>query len=142
MASYLWKTISVLWLIWGLVHMLAGVIIVPADTAAGFQAIADAVDPAQLENVYHPAVGGVLDQHGYNLFWIGLVTVICSVMIWRENWTGVWLAALIGGLADVGYFVFVDLPGYAQFMPGTVMTIVSGSAIILSIILWRRRKNA
>ncbi|MEM9014387.1 MAG: hypothetical protein AAGB02_04690 [Pseudomonadota bacterium] len=131
-----------LWLIWGLVHMLAGVIIVPADTAAGFQAIADAVDPAQLENVYHPAVGGVLDQHGYNLFWIGLVTVICSVMIWRENWTGVWLAALIGGLADVGYFVFVDLPGYAQFMPGTVMTIVSGSAIILSIILWRRRKNA
>lgn len=38
----------------------------------------------------------------------------------------------IGGLADLGYLLFVDLPGYVNFFPGTVMTFISGSAIVLS----------
>lgn len=42
------------------------------------------------------------------------------------------LAALVGGLADLGYFLFLDLGGYVEFVPGTVMTIVSATAIIVS----------
>ena len=104
MRKLIWIGIGVLWLIWGLVHMLAGVLIVPADTSGGFQAIADAVEPALLVHDYHPAVGGVLDQHGFNLFWIGGVTVICSILIIRSNWTALWLAALVGGYG--GYWLF------------------------------------
>jgi hypothetical protein len=35
-------------------------------------------------------------------------------------------------MADVGYFLFLDLGGFVHFVPGTVMTIFSGSAIGLT----------
>lgn len=130
------KVASILWVIWGLVHMLAGFIVIPADATGGFQAIADAVPPEDLENTYHPAVGGILDQHAWNLFWGGFVTVVGAVFIWRGNTTAIWVTAMIGGLLDFGYFVFVDLPGYVHFIPGTLMTLVSSSAILISFYVW------
>lgn len=130
------KVASVLWVIWGLVHMLAGVIVIPADATAGFQAIADAVPAEALEADYHEAVGGILNQHGWNLLWGGFVTVVGAVFIWRANTTAIWVTAMIGGLLDFGYFVFVDLPGYVHFVPGTLMTLVSSSAILISFWVW------
>lgn len=130
------KISAVLWVIWGLVHALAGFLVISADTAGGFQAIADAVDPALLHADYHPAVGGILNQHGWNLLWGGVVTLIGAAFIWRGSFTAIWVTAMVGGLLDVGYFLFVDLPGYVHFFPGTVMTIVSSAAILLSFWVW------
>jgi len=42
--------------------------------------------------------------------------------------------AAVGGLTDLGYFLFMDLGGYTHFVPGTVMTLVSGTAIILTLL--------
>ncbi|MEL7128305.1 MAG: hypothetical protein AAGK23_02055 [Pseudomonadota bacterium] len=130
------KVASILWVIWGLVHILAGSIIIPSDASGGFAAIADAVPAEALMADYHEAVGGILNQHGWNLLWGGIVTVIGGVFIWRANTTAIWVTGLIGGLLDLGYLVFVDLPGYVNFVPGTLMTIVSGSAIALSFWVW------
>lgn len=131
------KLASVLWVIWGLVHMLAGVIVMSSDATGGFQGIADAVPPEDLQAAYHEAVGGILNQHGWNLFWGGLVTVIGAVFIWRGNITAIWVTAMVGGLLDLGYLVFVDIPGYVHFIPGTLMTIISASAIIISFWVWK-----
>ncbi len=120
--SILLKIAAVLWIVWGLVHVFAGVMTMrgplTGDISAAVSGIADAVDPATLQMDYPDAAGAVLGQHGFNLFWIGIVSFI--------------LAAITGGLADVGYFLFMDLGGYVNFMPGTVMTIFSGAAIMLS----------
>lgn len=124
---------SVLWVIWGLVHILAGVLTVGQDTPAAVMGIADGVDPALLKDVvYPPAAGAVIKQHGFNLGWIGLTTLVGAIYIWKENATAIFVTALVGGLADVGYFLFIDLGGYNNFVPGTVMTIFSGTAIALS----------
>lgn len=134
--SVLLKISAVLWFIWGAVHMLAGVLtimnVLNGDIGAGFSGIADAMDPATFQLDYPGAVGGILGQHGFNLLWIGLVTLICCFYVWGGNSNAIFLAAITGGLADVGYFLFMDIPGYVNFVPGTVMTIVSASAIILS----------
>jgi len=130
------KIAAVLWVIWGLVHMLAGGMVLSSDASGGFAAIADAVDPATLAADYAPAVGGVLNQHGWNLGWFGLATVIGGVMVWRGNMTAIWVTGMIGGLADLGYLLFVDFPGYVNFVPGTVMTFISGAAIVLSFYVW------
>lgn len=127
---------AILWIIWGLVHLLAGVLVLKGDTTQGFQAIADGVEPAILEMSYPAAVGGVLSQHAWNLAWGGLVTVVGAFFIWKSNVTAIWVTALVGGLLDVGYFLFIDLGGYNRFMPGTVMTIFSGLAILLSFKVW------
>lgn len=134
--SILLKIAAVLWVLWGIVHMFAGIMtmsgILSGDIAGAVGGIADAVDSATLQINYPDAVGGVLGQHGFNLFWIGTVTLICAFFIWRGSSNAIFLAALTGGLADLGYFLFMDLGGYVNFVPGTVMTIVSASAIILS----------
>ena len=71
-----------------------------------------------------------------NLGWFGVATFIGAIFIWRQNITAIWVTGMVGGLADLGYLFFVDLPGYVNFVPGTVMTIVSGTAIALSFWVW------
>ena len=132
----LFKIATVLWIIWGLVHVLAGVMtikgILTDDITASVAGIADAVDPESLKMDYPKATGAIIGQHGFNLLWIGLVTFICAFFVWKGNKNAIFLAAITGGLADLGYFLFMDLGGYVNFMPGTVMTIVSSLAIITS----------
>ncbi|MEM8895428.1 MAG: hypothetical protein AAGC88_12675 [Bacteroidota bacterium] len=130
------KISAILWIIWGLVHILAGVMtmkfILASDIAGAVGGIADAIDPNSLQATYPPASGAIIGQHGFNLFWIGIVTTISAFGVWKGNSNAIILAAIVGGLADVGYFLFMDLGGYVNFVPGTVMTIVSATAILTS----------
>ena len=135
------KAASVLWVVWGLVHLFAGIVVLTSDASGGFQAIVDGVPSETLQAEYHAAVGGILNQHGWNLGWFGVATVVGAVFIWRQNLTAIWVTGMIGGLADLGYLLFVDLPGYVNFFPGTVMTLVSGSAIVLSFWVWLSKRR-
>ena len=135
------KVTAALWVFWGLVHAFAGVMTISLDTPAAIAGIADAVDPAVLAGPYHEAAGALINQHGFNLLWIGLFTAVGGFFIWHGNATWLFFTAVVGGLTDVGYFVFIDLAGFAGFVPGTVMTIVSGTAIALSLWVWINRRN-
>ncbi|MEL6224831.1 MAG: hypothetical protein AAFN42_24095 [Cyanobacteria bacterium J06554_1] len=130
--STLLKISAILWVIWGLVHAFAGIMTISGDTATAVSGIADGVDPALLAMDYPNAVGGIINQHGFNLLWGGVVTIIGGIFIWRKSVAAIFVSALVGGLLDVGYFIFIDLGGYNNFVPGTVMTIVSASAVVLS----------
>lgn len=133
------KVIAILWIVWGVVHVFAGVMTLGQDTPGAVQGIADGVDAALLQGPFPAAVGGIIRQHGFNLLWIGLVTTVGGGLIWRGSFTALWLSALVGGLTDLGYFIFIDLGGFNNFMPGTVMTLVSGTAIVLSLVVYFRR---
>ncbi|MEM6549393.1 MAG: hypothetical protein AAF713_16830 [Pseudomonadota bacterium] len=126
------KVAAGLWVVWGLVHTVAGVMVMSGPVEGGFQAIADAVDPSTLTGPFPDAVGGVLGQHAWNLLWFGVATTIGAIFVWRGSATAIWVTAMIGGLADVGYLLFVDLAGFANFVPGTVMTLICATAILLS----------
>lgn len=134
--SILFKLSAILWIIWGLVHILAGVLtmkgIVTDDISSSIAGIADGIDPAIVQMDYPKAAGAIIGQHGFNLFWIGLVTFFSAFFVWKGNKNAIFLAAITGGLADLGYFLFMDLGGYVKFVPGTVMTLVSSLAIVLS----------
>lgn len=126
------RVIALLWVIWGAVHILAGVMTLGQTPPKAFAGIADAVDPALLDMTYPAAVVGVLHQHGFNLLWFGGLTLLGGIWLFRGRAWALVPTAVIGALADIGYFVFIDLPGFARFMPGTVMTIVSGAAVVLT----------
>lgn len=136
--AVIFKIISILWVIWGLVHVFAGIMTISSDTPAAVAGIADAVDPALVVGPYHEAAGALINQHGFNLLWIGLTTAVCAIFIWRLNFTAMFIAGLTGGLADVGYFLFMDLGGFVHFVPGTVMTLISAWAILLSLWVWAK----
>lgn len=143
--STLLKVSTILWMIWGLVHILAGVMtmkgILTDDISSSVVGIADAVDPSTLQMDYPKATGAVIGQHGFNLFWIGIVTFISAFFIWKGNKNAIFLAAITGGLADLGYFLFLDLGGYVKFVPGTIMTIISSLAIVTSFYHYFKNRN-
>jgi hypothetical protein len=130
--SQLIKISAILWFIWGAVHVLAGVLTISADTAGSVAGIADAVHLESLKMNYHTAVGAIINQHGFNLAWIGTVTFIGGFFILKGSVTAIFISALVGGLTDIGYFLFMDLGGFVHFAPGTVMTIICAFAIITS----------
>lgn len=136
MHIHLLRLAAALWMTWGIIHVLGGVITIGSDASSGFQGIAAAVNPIELEFNYHPAVEAILNQHGWNLLWVGAVTMIGAVFIWRRSVTATWVTAMCGGLFDVGYLVFVDLGGFGTFFPGTSMTFVSATAIVTSFWAW------
>lgn len=136
------KVISVLWIIWGLVHMLAGVLTISQIAPSSIAGIADAVDPGVFHPTYHAATDALINQHGFNLLWIGAFTGVGAVFIWRGSAMWLLFTALVGGLTDLGYFVFMDLGGFVNFMPGTVMTLVSSAAILLSVLVYVRSQRA
>ena len=139
--SIVLRIAAVLWIVWGLVHALAGVLTISGDTATAVQGIADGVSPELLSLDYPYAVGAIVNQHGWNLLWFGLATVVGAIFIWRGSVTAIFTTAMIGGLADLGYLVFLDLGGYVNFVPGTLMTIVSASAIGLSFYAYFKTKS-
>ena len=136
MTNMLLRISAILWVIWGAVHILAGVMtmngILSGDITAAVSGIADAVPVENLQMDYPAAAGAIIGQHGFNLLWIGVVTLIGGFYIWRQNTLAIFISALVGGLADLGYFLFMDLGGFVNFMPGTLMTLVSASAILCS----------
>lgn len=133
MASTMLKVAAVLWVVWGAVHAFAGVMTISGEPTMKVAGIADAVDPATLDIDYPAAVPALLNQHGFNLLWFGIVTLIGGLFIWSGHVTAIFATAVVGGLADLGYFIFLDLGGFVNFVPGTVMTLISASAILLSV---------
>ena len=138
-ASWLWRVSSVLFVIWGLVHLLAGISTIVqlarGNAADAVYAITPKADRALVEIDYPDAVVAILSQHGFNLLWIGVVTVAASV-VWRRHQVLYGLAAFVAGCLDLGYFVFIDVGGFAEF-PGPQMTYICAAAIILGLIAMR-----
>lgn len=132
--STLLKVTAVLWVIWGLVHVIAGVMTISQETSQAVAGIADAVDAKSLEMDYPDAAGAIINQHGFNLGWVGAVTTIAALFIWMGSKPAIYMAALIAGLTDIGYFLFMDLGGFVHFVPGTVMTLICLAAVVLSAI--------
>lgn len=126
------KISTVLWVIWGIVHVGAGIFIIGSDTPTAIAGIADAIDPEQFNIAYPAAVSAIVKQLGFNIGWAGVVTIVGAVFIWRRNAAAIFVTAMVGGLFDLAYLLFIDLGGFALFLPGGLMTYVSASAIILS----------
>jgi CHASE2 domain-containing sensor protein len=122
--------------------MLRSQLTIKLDTTEAIQGIADAVDPEPLVMAYPEAAGAIINQHGFNLLWIGAVTTVCAAFLWRRSTPAIFLAAMVAGLADIGYFLFLDLGGYVNFVPGTVMTLICASAITLSFFARFRSRSS
>jgi len=145
-SQWLFRASAILWVIWGLVHLMAGLmttkLISSARTAEAMHGILSAVELSALELSYTPAIEAVLLQHAFNLGWFGLVTVIAGVLVWRRSTTAVMFASIVGGLADTGYFLYVDLGGFA-LPPGPQMTWICAAAILTGVAAaWREKRGA
>lgn len=146
LAAWMFRVSAVLLVVWGVVHIFAGVVTLQQNlsgrTGEAFNGIVSKVPSEELAGDYHPGVAAVLSQHGMNLAWFGLVTLIAAPFVWKRNKAAVYVAALVGGMADLAYFIFIDLGGFATF-PGPQMTYICATAIVTGFVgVYRLRTNS
>ncbi len=113
------RVAAVLWFVWGVFHLIVGIAVMQLlqseHPEGAFSSVPAVVDVQFFGTDSTFATIASLQQHGFNLAWIGLIVTVASFFVWRSSMLAVVTSIVLGGLADLGYFLFVDLPGYAEF---------------------------
>lgn len=145
--SIICKISAALWVVWGVFHFVLGVGLIYLFSLGTGALEIDMVanDPlwAGLFKTDDAVVTAHLTNYSWGIGWYGLVTTIGAYFVWKQKAEAIFLCAIVGGLADAGYFMFVDSRGFAPPI-GQAMTYISASAIILSFFAlfmnWKQRK--
>ena len=130
------KLIAVLWFVWSLLHIIPGTLMMMSSLTGDITSMLflfPKTNPQAMTADYPLEVKAILvthGQHAFNLFWFGLVTLLCSVGIWiKQSSTAMLIAAVVGGFADLGalFAVYmiggIDIWGSLIFA-GTLLAIV------------------
>ena len=135
------RTSAVLWFIWGIAHIWFGYLILRAvgdgDAARVVFAVAASGSIEDFQLAYPEALLAMLNQHGWNIMWFGLFTMAGSFMIWRKHAAAFIATVLVGVLADIGYFTFIDLAGFGG-VPADQMIWIAGAAVITGFLAYVR----
>ena len=109
---------SALYVIWGLLHIVA--------------AVQEFMLGASLE---FGLVQGKINQGAWELLFVALTSIIIAVVYnWRNNRLGYWINILMVSIADIGFIIFVFLPGHVTFLTGILGPVFWISAAIFSTI--------
>lgn len=108
---------AVFYVLWGLLHVLAGVGLLLAGPEEQLDLLTTApLAEAELPAALAPVVHAGLSFHGYNLLWFGLFAAGVAVLLnWRNDPTGYWVNLFVVGADDLGLVVFLILPGHLTF---------------------------
>jgi len=130
--------VGLLWIFWGLAHIAAGAMIYSLHCASAWGLYADSHDQRHFEQYYNPAVKAFQNQHAFNLACFGIITAWGGLKIFAygaRDATTVWgMCTIFGGIASTGYLIFMISDDHVKFIPGILLTIISYSAILLSLI--------
>jgi len=125
----LFRVASVLWAMWGLLHLVAGFVVL-STFASEVHGVPESVTLTAMGDMpFH--VRRTLAEHNFNNMWFGLVVTVGSVLVWRGSRLGVLLCAVVGGLAHLGFTIFLVVPGYSNAV-GVAMTVIVALAVLLS----------
>jgi hypothetical protein len=114
---------------WGLLHLVAGFVVL-STFASEVAGVPESVTLTEMGDMpFH--VRRTLAEHNFNNMWFGLVVTVGGVLVWRGSRLGVLLCAIVGGLAHLGFTIFMVLPGYGGPI-GIAMTFIVAAAIAVS----------
>lgn len=116
------------YVLWGVVHVLGGIVMLLTlehdGGAAVFRMLATAA-PTAVPDAFPGVATAVLGFHAWNMVWIGgLVTVVAIGLNWRNRRLGFWLNLVLAGAADLGLVAALLLPGHMRLtdgLPGLVL---------------------
>ena len=107
---------SGLYFIWGLLHIVA------------------AVQEFQLgASLEFGLVQGKINQGAWELLFIALTSIAIAIIYnWKNSRLGYWLNLLMVSIADIGFIIFVFLPGHVSFLTGIFGPVFWLSAAVFS----------
>ncbi|MGY2488474.1 hypothetical protein [Cupriavidus sp. CP313] len=93
---------AALYVIWGLLHLQA---------AYAVYRLGSSLEPGMLQ--------GRMVQHAWNLLFASVVAIFVAItMNSRNSREGYWLNTVLVGLVDMGFILFLLIPGYLPLWPG------------------------
>jgi len=114
---------SILYIIWGLLHIKA------------------AYDEFALSSHVEPGlIHGKLNQGAWDLLFFAVASILIAIIFnWKNDAKGYWINLILVSIADIGFIIFVLLPGYVTFFPGILGPVFWVSAAIFTSIGYRLR---
>lgn len=125
------RVAAVLWAVWGALHLVAGLSVV-TTFAREVVGVPESVQLTVMGGELPFHVRRTLAEHSFNNTWFGLVVLVGSVWVWKRSRLGVFLCTIVGGLAHVGFTIFLVVPGYSNAV-GVAMTVIAAAAVALSV---------
>ena len=114
---------SILYIIWGILHLIAAY--------QGF-VLGDSLEPGLVQ--------GKINQGAWDLLFIALAAITIAIVYnWRNNRLGYWLNLIMVSIADIGFIIFVLIPGHVDVMPGILGPVFWVSAAIFSTLGLRQK---
>jgi len=107
---------AVAYVLWGLLHIQAARLV---------YMLGNSLDAGMVQ--------GRVYQDAFNLLFFALFGIAVAVMLnWKNSRLGYWLNLVVVSAADIGFIIFVLLPGYAPMVPGGLGPLFWVLAVILS----------
>lgn len=119
---------AALWGAWGLFHFVAAIPLLLA-LREGVEGIPHRVAMAMGGADMDFFVGPTLMEHAYNNAWFGLVVTAGSVGAWKGRTDAALLCAIVGGMAHLGFTIFLVVPGHADLL-GVALTGVAAFGVL------------
>ncbi len=131
MNRHVFRVAAVLWAMWGALHLVAGLSVV-TTLASEVVGVPESVQLTVMGGELPFHVRRTLAEHSFNNTWFGLVVLVGSVLVWKRSRLGVFVCTIVGGLAHLGFTIFLVVPGYSNAV-GIAMTLIAASAVALSV---------
>ena len=113
---------AVTYVLWGLLHIQAARLV---------YMLGNSLEPGMVQ--------GRVFQDGFNLLFFALFGIVVAVMFnWKNSRLGYWLNLVVVSAADIGFIVYVLMPGYVPLVPGGLGPLLWILAVIFSTIGIRR----
>jgi hypothetical protein len=129
MSNLFAKLGSVTYILWGILHI---------EAARKVYLLGQTLDPGMLQ--------GRIFQDAWNLLFFAIFGIVVAIFLnWKNSRLGYWMNLTVVSAGDIGYIVFVLVPGYVPFMPGALGPILWILAVLFStvgIVLARQGGNA
>lgn len=129
MSNLFAKLGSVTYILWGILHI---------EAARKVYLLGQTLDPGMLQ--------GRIFQDAWNLLFFAIFAIVVAIFFnWKNSRLGYWMNLTVVSAGDIGYIVFVLIPGYVPFMPGALGPILWVLAVLFStvgIVRARQGENA
>jgi hypothetical protein len=98
------RTGSILYILWGVLHIVA---------AFKVYILGQTLDPDMVQ-------GRVL-QDAWNLLFFALFGIVVAIKYnWHNSKLGYWLNFVVISAGDIGFIIFLLIPGYVPLVPGAL----------------------
>ncbi len=118
MSNLFAKLGSITYVLWGILHI---------EAARKVYALGQTLDPGMVQ--------GRIFQDAWNLLFFAIFGIVVGVFLnWKNSRFGYWLNLIVVSAGDIGYIIFILIPGYVPIMPGALGPILWVLAVIFSSI--------